>query len=792
MASFTDQIPKFNPYIQQLPVEAMVKVGMQKQAQYDAGVQKIQSQIDNIAGLDIDKSVQRQYLQSKLNELGNNLTTVAAGDFSNFQLVNSVGGMVNQISKDPVIQNAVSSTKWKRDQQAIQQKAKQEGKSSAQNDDDFNEKMNSWLNDGDVKSVFRGEYIPYTNMDEKLRKVYKDLKEQKNSADIPWKTDDQGNVLFFKKDDTGKIVSASTDPRSGGEKELDISMKRIKTSGITSQRILNNFMSSLTENDKRQLMIDAKYHYKGMTKETLKSDFFTTVNSQKKMLHENLVDMAVELQNNDKLTDEERQAYEAAIADGNVKLSNGTFEKIYAQGIVGIDNISDLNKYKYQVYTEKTLTNLAQDLQVINREEQIVSNPIYRAVFDQQKFKFQVEKSEAQLKIQTARLAIAQRNQLLREEQWAVKLKEKRAKAEEDAEIDNPITYDLEGDAEKYRINSETLKSDARSEMLLGVGNLNNEYGSRIFSTTKGQQAQKDALDKLYLDYLANPTKLQNSDALTYIRQRKAIEANYDNASKLGTAASEYARKELVKLGGNLTRQQIDEKTGEFEADYISKRLAKESGGVYAGLNPEGKATKKALKSVIGNKLEQFRTEGSVGAEGKVDENGLTLIFSNIEKSVPVLRRNDDGSGVLSVNITSGEGNKKSTVKQVIPLSPEEMFMHFPKFAPNSAFGEMKKSMLYSGTTNSFGTRNAGGARIFGFDIPGLVGTGFDITTRFDIEPNKNNSGGAFETYKLIMYSLKNGVWKPGEVTNYVGENEIMRFLREIGPGTVKSFNQKN
>jgi hypothetical protein len=42
------------------------------------------------------------------------------------------------------------------------------------------------------------------------------------------------------------------------------------------------------------------------------------------------------------------------------------------------------------------------------------------------------------------------------------------------------------------------------------------------------------------------------------------------------------------------------------------------------------------------------------------------------------------------------------------------------------------------------------------------------------------------------MYSLHNGAWKPGEVTNYVGENEILRFIRQIGPGTVKAFNQKN
>ena len=88
MASFTDQISKFNPYIAQLPSDAMVKVGMYKQAQYDAGVQKIQSYMDNIAGMDIYNEGDKAYVQSKLDELGNNLKTVAAGDFSNQQLVN--------------------------------------------------------------------------------------------------------------------------------------------------------------------------------------------------------------------------------------------------------------------------------------------------------------------------------------------------------------------------------------------------------------------------------------------------------------------------------------------------------------------------------------------------------------------------------------------------------------------------------------------------------------------------------------------------------------------------------
>ena len=111
MASFTDQILGFNPYVQQLPLEVMAKVGMYKQAKYEDNVQQIQGEIDKIAGLDILQPADKSYLQSKLNELGGRLKTVAGGDFSNFQLVNSVGGMATQIGKDSNVQNAVDAAK---------------------------------------------------------------------------------------------------------------------------------------------------------------------------------------------------------------------------------------------------------------------------------------------------------------------------------------------------------------------------------------------------------------------------------------------------------------------------------------------------------------------------------------------------------------------------------------------------------------------------------------------------------------------------------------------------------
>ena len=243
MASFTDQISNFNPYVQQLPVEAMAQVGMQKQAQYDAGVQKIQGYIDNIAGMDVVNDADKAYLQSKLGELGSNLKTVAAGDFSNQQLVNSVGGMATKIVKDPTVQNAVSSTAWYRKQLAEMEKAISEGKSSVSNIDDFNEQANAWLSSGKAGQKFNGRYSPYVDMNKKFLDVLKSLGANATQEDIAYATDPATG-----KPDPTKIAAVMA--RKGYE-------------GISADRIENAINATLSPEDINQLRIDANYRFKG-------------------------------------------------------------------------------------------------------------------------------------------------------------------------------------------------------------------------------------------------------------------------------------------------------------------------------------------------------------------------------------------------------------------------------------------------------------------------------------------------------------------------------------------------
>ena len=244
MASFTDAIPQFNPYVQQLPVDAMVQVGMHKQKQYDEGIQKIQTNIDNIAGLDIIRDVDKQYLQSKLNQLGNDIRGVAAGDFSNFQLVNSVNGMTNQISKDHTVLNAVSSTKTYRKGLEDMDAANKAGKGAASHDWLFKTEANDWLNNQDINKTFNSGYKQYSNYQKNGLEVIKSLVKNENIKDVAFEYDANGNV-------TGVLDA----------------MTRTKIGGITPERIQAALMSGLSPNDWQSLQIDGRYNYSNSSPE---------------------------------------------------------------------------------------------------------------------------------------------------------------------------------------------------------------------------------------------------------------------------------------------------------------------------------------------------------------------------------------------------------------------------------------------------------------------------------------------------------------------------------------------
>jgi hypothetical protein len=260
MGSFTDSITQFNPYVAQLPIDAMVKVGMQKQQQYEEGVKKIQSQIDQVAGLDVLRDVDKNYLQSKLNDLGKDLRWHAASDFSNFQTVNAVGGMTKQISKDRYVQAAVSSSANHRKQLSDMEEARKKGTLTPDNEYHYSKQLGAYLGDDKLKSddgapiTFSGKYVPFFDVFKYAKETFDAVKPDGFSFDQVYETDANGNP---KVDAKGQPIYSPT-------------MIRMEQEGIFPEKVKQTLGQVFSDpRVAQQLSISGQYTYRNMTSDQL-------------------------------------------------------------------------------------------------------------------------------------------------------------------------------------------------------------------------------------------------------------------------------------------------------------------------------------------------------------------------------------------------------------------------------------------------------------------------------------------------------------------------------------------
>jgi hypothetical protein len=370
MASFTDAISNFNPYIQELPLEAMLRVGMYKQAKYEEGVQKIQSYVDNVAGLEVARPKDKEYLQSKLGELGNRLKTVAAGDFSNQQLVNSVSGMAGSLIKDDNIQNAVSSTANIKKQAQIMDAARQKGELAPENEDLYNDNLNKYLYSTEEKASFiNGKYIPYTN-------VFKKLKDAADAVGI----DSQDIPQIFETDNRGNPI-----PDGKGSFKWNPIMATEKLKGKDVGKLLSMFKASLTPQDYQQLAITGRYNYKNANEEQLAGMIKEDYSSDKSKLTAAIDDVRLKLYNEEgsQKPDREKITNLAEQYKYYNDLNDGLDKSIQSE-IENMANNPDATKGS--LYTRKYLNTIAMGMSGIEKSKSYSINPNYTVWNDNRNF----------------------------------------------------------------------------------------------------------------------------------------------------------------------------------------------------------------------------------------------------------------------------------------------------------------------------------------------------------------------------------------------------------------------
>lgn len=189
MASFIGALESYNPYVQQIPTDAYVKVGMFKEQEYQAGVKRVQDTIDNIAGLDIANEGGRQYLRARVDELTKSLNKYSAIDFSNVNNVSQLVGLAKPLYQDENIVTDVINTgvyrKWYK--QATEKVVK--GDMDAVQFQTEQAEAAEWLNSKSAGSAYTGRITPNDSTYEKINKKFLDFK-SKLKPDTKYTTDE--------------------------------------------------------------------------------------------------------------------------------------------------------------------------------------------------------------------------------------------------------------------------------------------------------------------------------------------------------------------------------------------------------------------------------------------------------------------------------------------------------------------------------------------------------------------------------------------------------------------------
>jgi hypothetical protein len=312
-----------------------------------------------VAGLDIMRGVDKEYLQSKMNALGNKLTLLAGGDFSNFQLANSVTGMAGQISKDKFVQNAVSSTAWYRKQKALIEDARKKGKSDKNNEDFFDNQANKWLTDTKVGTVFSDSFSEYTD-------IMKLIKDNVSAAGI----DSKYIENVFETDEKGRL---RLDKDNHPIPARTMSAETIDTNADKVKSIVGNILSQ--GDVKNQIKIDGWANTRYIPVETIYKTFENDYSKRDSINNQKLLSIEA-LLNSNNLSEDDRQQLTSE-RDNIKKESENNFKKL---NLLKQQSVSNPDQFKQDYYEDSYVNNLLNGFSTVKIKREIKDSPLTKVL----------------------------------------------------------------------------------------------------------------------------------------------------------------------------------------------------------------------------------------------------------------------------------------------------------------------------------------------------------------------------------------------------------------------------
>lgn len=233
MASAYSILKNYGSYIQSYDMNFISKSLQYKQQKFDANSAKIQSQIDQFANISLAKAEDKEYLNTRMQTLVDQVNQYGKMDLSS----NGISRNIENHMKQILDENVMNAHQGTRNMQQYLQSEEWYKKNKPKEYNGLNaaysrESLNEWLNDGQVGTSYKGgEYRPYVNL-------------QKQQFD------------FFTKlyKESG---STTTVPQIGANGQPTGRMITKKVKGLSQDEINNLYNTSLTPQGRKQMQINA-------------------------------------------------------------------------------------------------------------------------------------------------------------------------------------------------------------------------------------------------------------------------------------------------------------------------------------------------------------------------------------------------------------------------------------------------------------------------------------------------------------------------------------------------------
>lgn len=249
MASFTQQRPAtFNPYYEQIPTDAYVTVGMEKQKAYNQGVQTVQNYISSLSELPVMKEADSQYINSRVADLTTKINSVASADWGNAGLLNQAGSLASTIYKDQNVQNAVLSTQMIRQlQQSYKDlRDKHPDDYSIINEEyDMQNNVGAYLNNNNVGERYKGPTSATIGTVDKVTKKLTDMVDKVKANKVT--TISPEGELMYRQDDMTYVTESqlrSAIQKNLSAEDLDLLHKQAwyNLKGYSPQRLRDTYV----------------------------------------------------------------------------------------------------------------------------------------------------------------------------------------------------------------------------------------------------------------------------------------------------------------------------------------------------------------------------------------------------------------------------------------------------------------------------------------------------------------------------------------------------------------------